>query len=267
MRLSWLLTAPPDLMVGDVMKREQTLIPVTMDQEEVALIFQKYALISAAVVDDAGKLVGVITVDDVVHIIQAEAGEDVLKLSGAGDGDINEPVFSTYRTRSRWLVANLITGLVSASVIGAFSASIEALVALAALSPIVASVGGNAGNQTMAVTVRALATNQLTDSNTRRTIWREIRVACLNGLTLAVLMGLGVVLVLGNTNLGLVIAAAMLFNIVVAGLAGVMVPLTLDRLEADPAVASSVFVTMITDSMGFFAFLGLATLVGVQYLG
>jgi magnesium transporter len=267
MRLSWLLTAPPDLMVGDVMKREQTLIPVTMDQEEVALIFQKYALISAAVVDDAGKLVGVITVDDVVHIIQAEAGEDVLKLSGAGDGDINEPVLSTYRTRSRWLVANLITGLVSASVIGAFSASIEALVALAALSPIVASVGGNAGNQTMAVTVRALATNQLTDSNTRRTIWREIRVAFLNGLTLAALMAIGVAAVFGNVNLALVIAAAMLFNIVVAGLAGVMVPLTLDRLEADPAVASSVFVTMITDSMGFFAFLGLATLVGVQYLG
>ncbi|WP_310475863.1 magnesium transporter [Sandarakinorhabdus sp.] len=266
MRLSWLLTAPPDLMVADVMKREQTLIPVTMDQEEVALQFQKYALISAAVVDAAGKLVGVITVDDVVHIIQAEAGEDVLKLSGAGDGDINEPVFSTYRTRSRWLVANLITGLVSASVIGAFSASIEALVALAALSPIVASVGGNAGNQTMAVTVRALATNQLTDSNTRRTIWREIRVAFLNGLTLAALMAIGVAAVFGNVNLALVIAAAMLFNIVVAGLAGVMVPLTLDRLEADPAVASSVFVTMITDSMGFFAFLGLATLVGVQYL-
>ena len=266
MRLSWLLTAPPDLMVSDVMKREQTLIPVTMDQEEVALLFQKYALISAAVVDDIGKLVGVITVDDVVHIIQAEAGEDVLKLSGAGDGDINEPVFSTYRTRSRWLVANLLTGLVSASVIGAFSASIEALVALAALSPIVASVGGNAGNQTMAVTVRALATNQLTDSNTRRTIGREIRVAFLNGLTLAALMGLGVSLVFGNINLGLVIAAAMLFNILMAGLAGVMVPLTLDRLEADPAVASSVFVTMITDSMGFFAFLGLATLVGVSHL-
>ncbi len=266
MRLSWLLTAPPDLMVGDVMKREQTLIPVTMDQEEVALIFQKYALISAAVVDEAGKLVGVITVDDVVHIIQAEAGEDVLKLSGAGDGDINEPVFTTYRTRSRWLVANLLTGLVSASVIGAFSASIEALVALAALSPIVASVGGNAGNQTMAVTVRALATNQLTESNTRRTVAREIRVALLNGLTLALLMGLGVSLVFGNVALGLVIAAAMQFNILIAGLAGVLVPLTLDRLEADPAVASSVFVTMITDSMGFFAFLGLATLVGVQFL-
>ena len=267
MRLSWLLTAPPDISVGDVMKREQTLIPVAMDQEEVALLFQKYALISAAVVDDAGKLVGVITVDDVVHIIQAEAGEDVLKLSGAGDGDINEPVFTTYRTRSRWLVANLVTGLVSASIIGAFSSSIQALVALAALSPIVASVGGNAGNQTMAVTVRALATNQLTTSNTRRTVWREIRVALLNGLTLAVLMAIGVTLVFGNATLGLVIAVAMQFNILIAGLAGVMVPLTLDRLEADPAVASSVFVTMITDSMGFFAFLGLATLVGVQYLG
>jgi magnesium transporter len=266
-RLSWLLTAPPDILVSDVMKREQTLIPVTMDQEEVALLFQKYALISAAVVDDAGKLVGVITVDDVVHIIQAEAGEDVLKLSGAGDGDINEPVFTTYRTRSRWLVANLLTGIVSASVIGAFSDSIEALVALAALSPIVASVGGNAGNQTMAVTVRALATNQLTESNTRRTIWREIRVAFLNGLTLAALMAIGVYAVFGNPNLGLVIAAAMQFNILIAGLAGVLVPLTLDRLKADPAVASSVFVTMITDSMGFFAFLGLATLVGVQYLG
>jgi magnesium transporter len=266
-RLSWLLTAPPDILVSDLMKREQTLIPVTMDQEEVALLFQKYALISAAVVDDAGKLVGVITVDDVVHIIQAEAGEDVLKLSGAGDGDINEPVFTTYRTRSRWLVANLLTGIVSASVIGAFSDSIEALVALAALSPIVASVGGNAGNQTMAVTVRALATNQLTESNTRRTIWREIRVAFLNGLTLAALMAIGVYAVFGNPNLGLVIAAAMQFNILIAGLAGVLVPLTLDRLKADPAVASSVFVTMITDSMGFFAFLGLATLVGVQYLG
>jgi magnesium transporter len=266
MRLSWLLTAPPELMVGDVMQREQTLIPVTMDQEDVALIFQKYALISAAVVDDAGKLVGVITVDDVVHIIQAEAGEDVLNLAGAGDGDINEPVLTTYRTRARWLVTNLVTGIVSASVIGAFSASIEALVALAALSPIVASVGGNAGNQTMAVTVRALATQQLTQSNTRRTVAREIRVAFLNGLTLAVLMGIGVTLVFGNANLGLVIAAAMQFNILIAGLAGVMVPLTLRRLGADPAVASSVFVTMITDSMGFFAFLGLATLVGIPAL-
>jgi magnesium transporter len=267
MRLSWLLTTPPETSVSDIMQREQTLIPVDMDQEEVALIFQKYSLISAAVIDGAGRLVGVITVDDIVHIIQQEAGEDVLKLSGAGDGDINEPVFSTYRTRARWLITNLGTGIIAASVIGAFSASIEALVALAALSPIVASVGGNAGNQTMAVTVRALATNQLTEANTRRTIGREIRVAFLNGLTLAGLMGVGTALVFGNAALGGVIACAMLFNILIAGLAGVMVPVTLDRLDADPAVASSVFVTMITDSMGFFLFLGLATLVGVTHLG
>ncbi len=266
-RLSWLLTTPPDIAVADIMQREQTLIPVDMDQEEVALQFQKYALISAAVVDSGGRLVGVITVDDVVHIIQQEAGEDVLKLSGAGDGDINEPVFSTYRTRSRWLVTNLATGIISATIIGLFSDSIEALVALAALSPIVASVGGNAGNQTMAVTVRALATNQLTEANTRRTIWREIRVALLNGLTLAALMAMGTTAFFGNPVLGGVIAFAMLFNIVIAGLAGVMVPLTLERFDADPAVASSVFVTMITDSMGFFLFLGLATLVGVEYLG
>ncbi|WP_188946279.1 magnesium transporter, partial [Polymorphobacter multimanifer] len=266
-RLSWLLTTPPEIAVADIMQREQTLIPVDMDQEEVALQFQKYALISAAVVDGGGRLVGVITVDDVVHIIQQEAGEDVLKLSGAGDGDINEPVFSTYRTRSRWLVTNLATGIISATIIGLFSDSIEALVALAALSPIVASVGGNAGNPTMAVTVRALATNQLTEANTRRTIWREIRVALLNGLTLAALMAMGTTAFFGNAVLGGVIAFAMLFNIVIAGLAGVMVPLTLERFDADPAVASSVFVTMITDSMGFFLFLGLATLVGVEYLG
>lgn len=265
-RLSWLLTTPPEVMVSDIMQREQTLIEVDLDQEEVALIFQKYGLISAAVVDGEGRLTGVITVDDIVHIIQQEAGEDVLKLSGAGDGDINEPVLTTYRTRSRWLVTNLGTGLISASIIGAFSGSIEALVALAALSPIVASVGGNAGNQTMAVTVRALATNQLTEANTKRTIWREIRVAFLNGLTLAGLMGVGTALVFGNAALGGVIALAMLFNIVIAGLAGVVVPVTLERFDADPAVASSVFVTMITDSMGFFLFLGLATLVGVEFL-
>lgn len=265
-RLSWLLTTPPEVMVSDIMQREQTLIEVDLDQEEVALIFQKYGLISAAVVDGEGRLTGVITVDDIVHIIQQEAGEDVLKLSGAGDGDINEPVLTTYRTRSRWLVTNLGTGLISASIIGAFSGSIEALVALAALSPIVASVGGNAGNQTMAVTVRALATNQLTEANTKRTIWREIGVAFLNGLTLAGLMGVGTALVFGNAALGGVIALAMLFNIVIAGLAGVLVPVTLERFDADPAVASSVFVTMITDSMGFFLFLGLATLVGVEFL-
>ena len=267
MRLSWLLTTPPDIAVADIMQREQTLIPVGMDQEEVALQFQKYALISAAVVDEDGRLVGVITVDDIVHIIQEEAGEDALKLSGAGDGDINEPVFETYKTRIRWLIANLGTAMVSSSIIAAFEPTIEKLVVLAALTPIVASVGGNAGTQTMAVAVRALATNQLTETNTRRTIAREIRVALLNGATIAVLMGVGTAAIFANVTLGLVIATAVLFNILVAGLAGVLVPVALDRFGADPAVASSVFVTMTTDSMGFLAFLGLATLAGVSALG
>jgi magnesium transporter len=249
-----------------MMQREQTLIPVDMDQEEVALQFQKYALISAAVVDGGGRLVGVITVDDIVHIIQEEAGEDALKLSGAGDGDINEPVFDTYKTRSRWLIANLGTAMISSSVIASFEPSIAKLVALAALAPIVASVGGNAGTQTMAVAVRALATNQLTENNTRRTIWREIRVAMLNGSTIATLIGVGTTLVFGNPMLGLVIAFAVLFNIMVAGLAGVLVPVALDRFGADPAVASSVFVTMMTDTLGFLSFLGLATVVGVANL-
>lgn len=262
-QLSWILRTPRNVAISDVMKREQTLIAVDMDQEEVALRFQKYALISAAVVDGAGRLVGMITVDDIVHIIQQEAGEDILKLSGAGEGDINEPVVESYKSRVRWLIANLATALLASTVISLFEGTIERMVALATLMPIVAGVGGNAGTQTMAVTVRALATNQLTRSNTWRSIAREIRVAVLNGGTVAAVIGLGVSLVFGNAPLGLVIAAAMLTNIIVAGMAGVLVPLTLDRLNQDPAVASSVFVTMLTDSMGFFAFLGLATAAGL----
>ncbi len=261
--LSWILRTPRSVSVADVMKREQTLIPVEMDQEEVALIFQKYALISAAVTDDSGRLVGVITVDDVVHIIQEEAGEDALLLSGAGEGDINEPVVDSYKVRVRWLVANLGTAMVAATIIGLFEGTIAKMVALAALMPIVAGVGGNAGTQTMAVTVRALATNQLTQSNTWRAIRREIQVAMLNGVTIAAVLGIGVGLVFQNILLGGVIATAMLINIVIAGCAGVLVPLTLERFRADPAVASSVFVTMTTDSMGFLVFLGLATASGL----
>lgn len=261
--LSWILRTPRSIAIGDVMKREQTLIPVEMDQEEVALRFQKYALISAAVVDGNGRLVGVITVDDVVHIIQQEAGEDALLLSGAGDGDINEPIRDTYKSRVRWLIANLFTALVASSIIAAFGGAIEEMVALAVLMPIVASIGGNAGTQTMAIVVRALATNQLTQSNTARTIRREITVALLNGGTVAVLLGIGAGLVFGNAALGGVIAVAMIINILVAGLAGVLVPLALHRMKQDPAVASSVFVTMVTDSMGFLAFLGLAVATGL----
>ncbi|NNM76953.1 magnesium transporter [Sphingomonas sp. ID1715] len=261
--LSWILRTPRKVAVADVMKREQTLIPVDMDQEEVALRFQKYALISAAVVDGSGRLVGMITADDIVHIIQEEASEDALLLSGVGEGDINEPVTQSYRNRVRWLIANLATALLASFVISWFEGTIERMVALATLMPIVAGVGGNAGTQTMAVTVRALATNQLTQSNTWRSIVRELRIALLNGGTVATVIGIGVALVFANGQLGAVIAAAMMTNILVAGMAGVLVPLLLDRLNQDPAVASSVFVTMMTDSMGFLAFLGLATAAGL----
>ncbi|UZK68508.1 magnesium transporter [Sphingomonas sp. S1-29] len=265
--LSWVLRTPRVVSMTDVMKREQTLIPVDMDQEEVALRFQKYALISAAVVDPSGRLVGVVTVDDIVHIISQEAGEDALLMSGAGDGDINEPIRDSYQARVRWLIANLFTAMLASGIIAAFGGAIEQMVALAVLMPIVASIGGNAGTQAMAVAVRALATNQLTKSNTLRTVRREILVALMNGLTIAVLLGTGAALLYASPMLGMVIASAILLNILVAGLAGVLVPVVLERLEQDPAVASSVFVTMVTDSMGFLAFLGLAVLSGLVTMG
>ena len=261
--LSWILRTPRTVAILDVMKREQTLIPVDMDQEEVALRFQKYGLISAAVTDASGRLVGMVTVDDVVHIISEEAGEDALLMSGAGEGDINEPIRDSYTARVRWLIANLFTALVASSIIAYFGAAIEQMVALAVLMPIVASIGGNAGTQTMAVAVRALATNQLTQSNTVRTVRREILLALLNGVTIAVLIGLGAGFVFGDPMLGVVIASAMVINVLVAGLAGVIVPVALERMDQDPAVASSVFVTMITDSIGFLAFLGLAVATGL----
>ncbi len=261
-QLSWILRTPRHIPLTDVMARDQTLIPTDMDQEEVALRFQKYALISAAVVDDGGRLVGQLTVDDIVHIISEEAGEDALLMSGAGEGDINEPIRDAYGARVRWLVANLGTALIASLIIATFDSAISQLVALAILMPIVPSLGGNAGTQTMAVTVRAIAMNQLTKANTRAMLWREFRVALLNGVTVAAVIGLGVAAVF-EPLLGVVIAAAMVINIVTASLAGVLVPVAFERVGQDPAVASSVFVTMITDSMGFFAFLGLAVAVGL----
>ncbi len=262
-KLSWIMRSQRKVPVSEIMQHEQTLIPVDMDQEEVALRFQKYALISAAVVDDAGRLVGVITADDIVHIIQEEADEDFLQLSGAGEGDINEPISDSYKSRVRWLIANLGTAMVASFIIYQFGAAIETMVALAVLMPIVASIGGNAGTQTLAVTVRALATNQLTESNTMRSIWREIRVALLIGATIAIIAGLGAGVIFSNWTLGGVIAAAILCNISLAGLSGVAIPVLLDRLDQDPAVSSSIFVTMITDSMGFLIFLGLAVTSGL----
>ncbi|OHC94378.1 MAG: magnesium transporter [Sphingomonadales bacterium RIFCSPLOWO2_12_FULL_63_15] len=259
-QLSWILTCPRSVAMADLMKREQTLIPVDMDQEEVALRFQKYALISAAVVDASGRLVGMVTVDDVVHIIAEEAGEDILRLSGAGEGDINEPILMTVRARLIWLVVNLGTAMLAASVVGLFEGTIERFAMLAALMGIVSGMGGNAGTQTLAVVVRALATNQLTSSNTARMIGREFRIAATNGATLGTLIAIGSYVIYGRLDLSLVFGAAILTNNMVAGLAGVLVPVTLERNNVDPAVSSAVFVTMMTDSLGFFTFLGLATL-------
>ncbi|WP_293881534.1 magnesium transporter [Sphingomonas sp.] len=263
-QLSWLLRTPREIAISDVMKREQTLIPVDMDQEEVALRFQKYALISAAVIDDGGRLVGMITVDDMVHVIQQEAGEDILRLSGAGDGDINQPILLTIRTRLIWLVVNLGTAMLASSVVGMFQGEIGKFALLAVLMPIVSGMGGNAGTQTLAVVVRALATNQLTSSNTIRMIFREFRIALANGIVLGTLIGVGTGLIFANPALGMVIAAAMVINNIIAGLAGILVPLALERAEVDPAVSSAVFVTMMTDVMGFFSFLGLASIVGLS---
>ncbi|QDZ08552.1 magnesium transporter [Sphingomonas panacisoli] len=261
--LSWILRTPRNVAMADVMKREQTLIPVDMDQEEVALRFQKYALISAAVVDAAGRLVGMITVDDIVHIIQQEAGEDITRLSGAGDGDINEPIGLTVRTRVMWLVINLGGTMLSASIVGLFQGEIGRYAILAALMPIVSALGGNAGTQTLAVVVRAIATNQLTSSNTFWMLMREFRIALCNGLALGISGGLGSWLLLGDPRLSIVFAASMLFNSIVAGLIGVLTPVALDKANIDPAVSSAVFVTTMTDIMGFFSFLGLATLWGL----
>jgi len=263
--LSWILRTPRSVAIADVMQREQTLIPVDMDQEEVALRFQKYALISAAVVDASGRLVGMITVDDVVHIIQEEAGEDTLKLAGAGDGDINEPIAVTVRTRVAWLVVNLGATMLSASVVGLFQGEIARFALLAALMPIVSALGGNAGTQTLAVVVRALATNQLTSSNTARMLFREFRVAIFNGAALGTVGALGSYVILANAGLSTVFALSMIFNSIVAGLVGVVVPVALDKANVDPAVSSAVFVTTITDVMGFFSFLGLATLWGLGH--
>ncbi|GAA4215951.1 magnesium transporter [Sphingomonas endophytica] len=261
--LSWILRTPRSIAIADVMQREQTLIPVDMDQEEVALRFQKYALISAAVVDGSGRLVGMITVDDVVHIIQQEAGEDALRLSGAGEGDINEPIRLTVRTRLTWLLINLPTAMIAATVVGLFDERIARFAVLAQLMGIVSGMGGNAGTQTLAVVVRALATNQLTGSNTMRMIVRELRIAGSNGVGLGLLVGAGSYLWFGNPALAMVFGLALFINNIVAGLAGVLVPVTLDRFDVDPAVASSVFVTTCTDSLGFFTFLGLAALWGL----
>ena len=249
-----------DVMIRltEIMDTELKLIPLTMNQEDVAYTFRQYGLVSAPVVDEFGRLVGVITIDDVVHVIDEEAEEDLMKLGGLGESDLYNDLLETVRARSPWLVVNLATAVLASLVIGLFEGTIERGVALAVLMPIVASMGGNAGTQTLTVAVRALAMKDLSSANAWRFINKELLVGIFNGLLFAVVTGAIAWFWFGRPEIGLVIGAAMVVNLIVAGLSGTLIPLGLERLGIDPAIASSVFLTTVTDVIGFFAFLGLA---------
>jgi magnesium transporter len=258
--LDRLLRTKRPVKIEEIMGEAAHSVDARDDQEDVARLFERYNLLSVAVVD-SGRLVGVITVDDIVDIIEEEADEDIKRLAGVGDEEISEGVFSIVRLRSSWLLVNLVTAFLSASVIGLFESTIERIAILAMLFPIVAGLGGNAGTQTLTVTVRAIATRQINAGNTWRLIGREALVGICNGLILGGVTGVLVAVLFGRPELGLVIAGGMLANQTVAALVGIAVPLVLDHFEIDPAVASSIFVTAMTDATGFFAFLGLATLL------
>ncbi|MBI1405207.1 MAG: magnesium transporter [Caulobacter sp.] len=258
--ISRLLRAQRAQPLAEIME-PVTEIDVTMDQEEVAYIFDKYHLISAPVTDPGGRLVGQITVDDIVGVIQEESEEDILALAGVSDAGRDATIWGIARSRLPWLAVNTVTAAVAASVIGAFQAEIAKLVTLAILMPIVASLGGNAGAQALAVAVRALASRELNASNAARIVWRELGVGVINGLALAVIMSVAVFIFFRDPMLCLTIALALIFNLFIASMAGILVPLTLDRLGRDPAVSSSVFVTFLTDFMGFLSFLWLAALI------
>ncbi len=259
--LSALLRSRRQVPVTEVMEEEMHEIPVATDQEDVAFLFRQRDLVSAPVIDDHGRLVGAITIDDVVDVIHEEHEEDIMRMGGVKEDDLYHASISTARARFSWLVVNLLTAILASMVIGIFDATIEEVVALAVLMPIVASMGGNAGTQTLTVTVRALATKELTAANASRVITKEIIVGCFNGVAFAVLSGLVAWLWFGSSTLGFVIASAMVINMIIAGLAGTTIPIMLERFGADPAIASSVFLTTVTDVVGFFAFLGLAALV------
>ena len=258
--LSRLLRAKRETLVGDIMDPDRHVVLASEGQEEVARQFQRYDLMSAPVVDENNRLVGVVTVDDVVEVIQDEAEEDIKALAGVGDETLADSVLETVRSRVPWLIVNLGTAILASSVIKAFDATIEQMVALAVLMPIVASMGGNAGTQTMTVTVRALATNKLGPVNAPRVITREALVGVANGAILSVIIGCVVFIWFGSGKLGAVIGAAMVVNAIAAALAGILIPLALHELKLDPAPAAGVFVTMVTDVVGFFAFLGLASI-------
>ena len=256
---SRVLRTARELKMNSIMSEMPVLISANMDQEEVGHTFENYNLVSAGVVNKDNKLVGMITADDVVTVVQEEAEEDVLRLAGVGDEEITDSVMLKTKRRFNWLLLNLFTALLATWVISNFGASIEQMVALAFLMPIVASMGGNAGMQTLAVTIRAIATKELSKSNFNRVVGKEFLIGILNGLIFAVITGIIVQLWFKQLNLSLLIGVSMILNMIVAGLFGILVPVSLKKLNIDPALASSVFVTTITDVIGFLSFLGLGS--------
>ena len=263
--LSRILRSPRKTLMREIADETQVIVPAEMIQEEVALLFEKYDLTTSGVVDQEGRLIGMITVDDVMEVAREEFEEDILLLGGVGEETVDDSVGQASLKRFTWLLVNLGTAILASMVIGLFDDTLEEMVALAILMPIVASMGGNAGTQTLTITVRALATKELTAYNAFRTFRKEFAVGLLNGVVFAVLAGLVVVLWFNHLDnrflLGGIIAGAMIINMLVAGVSGVLLPLALDRFGVDPAVASGVFVTTITDVVGFLAFLGLASAI------
>jgi magnesium transporter len=247
--------------MNSIMREMPVLISVTMDKEEVGHTFENYNLVSAGVVNKDNKLVGMITADDVVTVVQEEAEEDVLRLAGVGNEEITDSVFVKTKRRFNWLLVNLATALLASWVISIFGAEIEKVVALAFLMPIVASMGGNAGMQTLAVTIRAIATRELSSSNINKIITKEFFIGVLNGFIFAIITGVVVLLWFKQIDLAIIIAASMVLNMIVAGLFGILIPVTLKKMNIDPALASSVFVTTVTDVIGFLSFLGIGSLV------
>jgi magnesium transporter len=256
---SKVLRASRESKMNSIMNEMQVLIPVNMDKEEVGHIFENYNLVSAGVVDKENKLVGMITGDDVFTVLKEEAEEDVLRLAGVGDEEITDSIFQKTKRRFNWLLLNLFTALLATWVISKFGASIEQMVALAFLMPIVASMGGNAGMQTLAVTIRALATKELSSANFGKIVTKEFVIGILNGIIFAIITGVIVQLWFKEFNLSILIGASMILNMMVAGLFGILVPVSLKKFNIDPAIASSVFVTTITDVIGFLSFLGLGS--------
>ncbi len=255
---SKVLTSPRDTKMLSIMSESQLLIPVDMDKEEVGNLFENYNLNSACVVDKSNKLVGMITNDDVLTVLKEEAEEDALRLAGVGDEAITDGVIIKTKRRFNWLLLNLFTAFLATWVISLFGATIEQMVVLAFLMPIVASMGGNAGMQTLAVTVRTLATNDLTKNNFTTNILKEFNIGILNGIIFAIISGIIVLLWFNDMQLSMIISISMILTMIVAGLFGILVPVTLKNMGIDPAIASSVFVTTITDVIGFVSFLGVA---------